>query len=352
MPGYEADKKKNLEDIKMKNKRLISVVVVIIVFLLASFMMEKNEMSATNHKQKKMLTVGVLQFVSHPALDEIYRGIQDGLKAEGYEEGKNLKIEFQNGQADQSKLTTMSQQLINKESDVLVGIATPAAQALANLTTEIPIVLGAITDPKGANLVADNDKPGGNITGVSDKSPVEAQFELVKELLPEAKSVGILYSSAEDNSKYQANEVQGVAEKMGMTVKHYPVPSGNEISQMVQVMSADVDLIYVPTDNMIANAMQIVVDIANKNETPVIPSVDTMVEQGGLATVGINQYDLGVQTGKMTAAILAGKSDPATTPIYTFTSGDIIINKGQAEKLGVTIPAAILEKAIIADEKE
>ncbi len=331
----------------MKNKRLISVVGLIVIFLIVNFVMQKTEMTAKTQEKERILTVGVLQFVSHPALDEIYRGIQDGLKDEGYEEGKNLKIEFQNGQADQSKLNTMSQQLINQNADVLIGIATPAAQALANLTTEIPIVLGAITDPKGANLVADNEKPGGNITGVSDKSPVEAQFELVKALLPEAKSVGILYSSAEDNSKYQANEVEAVAKKQGMTVKHYPVPSGNEISQMVQVMTSEVDMIYVPTDNMIANAMQIVVDIANKNETPIIPSVDTMVEQGGLATVGINQYELGVQTGRMAADILAGKSNPATTPIYTFTSGDIIINEGQAEKLGVKIPANILEKATL-----
>lgn len=334
----------------MKNKRLISVVGLIVIFLVVSFVMEKTEMTAKT-KKKQMLTVGVLQFVSHPALDEIYRGIQDGLKEEGYEEGKNLKIEFQNGQADQSKLNTMSQQLINKEADVLIGIATPAAQALANLTTEIPIVLGAITDPKGANLVADNEKPGGNITGVSDKSPVEAQFDLVKALLPEAKSVGILYSSAEDNSKYQANEVEAVAKKQGMTVKHYPVPSGNEISQMVQVMTSEVDMIYIPTDNMIANAMQIVVDIANKNETPIIPSVDTMVEQGGLATVGINQYKLGVQTGRMAADILAGKAEPATTPIYTFTSGDIIINQTQAEKLGINIPSEILDKAIIVGKE-
>lgn len=336
----------------MKSKRLISVVGLIIIFLVVSFVMQKNEMKATRQQKEKTLTVGVLQFVSHPALDEIYRGIQDGLKEQGYEKGKNLQIEFQNGQADQSKLTTMGQQLINKNSDVLVGIATPAAQALANLTTEIPIVLGAITDPKGANLVADNKKPGGNITGVSDKSPLKAQFDLVGKLLPDAKTVGILYSSAEDNSKFQAQAVQNIAEKQGMKVKHYPVPSGNEISQMVQVMSREVDMIYIPTDNTIANAMQIVVDIANKNGTPIIPSVDTMVEQGGLATVGINQYELGLQTGRMAADILAGKSDPATTPIYTFRTGDIIINKGQAEKLGITIPAAILDKAIIADEKE
>ncbi|MGO2100309.1 tryptophan ABC transporter substrate-binding protein [Vagococcus salmoninarum] len=331
----------------MKNKGLISVIIIIGTVLVGSFIFEKNKMAEKAEGQAKIMTVGVLQFVSHPALDEIYRGIQAGLAEEGYIDQDNLNIEFQNGQADQSKLNTMSQQLIDKKADVLVGIATPAAQALANNTKDIPIVLGAITDPKSANLVADNQRPGGNITGVSDQSPVDAQLALALKLLPDLKTIGVLYSSAEDNSAFQAEKLVSEAEKLGVTVKKYPVPSSNEISQMVQVMSSEVDAIYLPTDNVIANAMQIVVDIANKNDVPIIPSVDTMVEQGGLATVGINQYELGLQTGRMVADILSGKSVPATTPIYTFTTGDIIINQKQANKLGIKIPADILAEAII-----
>ncbi|MBP1045912.1 ABC transporter substrate-binding protein [Enterococcus sp. BWM-S5] len=324
----------------MKSKKLLAVISVLVLFLIVSFFTEKNE-----EKKEDVPTVGVLQFVSHPALDEIYRGIKDGLKESGYEDGKNLKIAFQNGQADQSKLATMSQQLIDKKSDVLIGIATPAAQALANSTSDIPIVLGAITDPVSAGLVETNEKPGRNITGVSDKSPVDAQFDLALELLPDAKSVGILYSSAEENSKYQAAEAEKAAKALGLTAKSYVVPSSNEIAQTVQVMSGEVDFIYIPTDNTIANAMQTVVNEANKSKTPIIPSVDTMVEEGGLATVGINQYELGVQTGKMAADILAGKSDPATTPIYTFETGDVIINEAQAKKLGLTIPENVVEDA-------
>jgi len=137
-----------------------------------------------------------------------------------------LTIEFQNGQADQSKLATMSQQLLNKDADVLVGVATPAAQALANVTQDVPIVLGAVTDPVGANLVADMDQPGGNITGVSDKAPVAAQIKLAKDLLPEAKTVGILYSSTEDNSKYQVAEAEAAAEENGLTSKSYGPSDG------------------------------------------------------------------------------------------------------------------------------
>lgn len=329
----------------MRKNRLSFVVAMIVIFLIGSFFVEKKETV-----KEKLPTVGVLQFVSHPALDQIYKGIQTGLKEEGYEDGKDIIIAFQNGQADQSKLATMSQQLVQeKKSDVLIGIATPAAQALANTTTEIPIVLGAITDPVSAGLVKNDQKPGGNITGVSDKSPVDAQFELVREILPESKKVGILYASSEENSKYQVEEAKKIAEKQELTVKTYAVPSSNEIAQTVQVMTSEVDFIYIPTDNTIANAMQTVVNEANKNKTPIIPSVDTMVEQGGLATVGINQFDLGVQTGKMAADILSGKAKPATTPIYTFKTGDTIINQKQAAKLGISIPENIKSKATIIE---
>lgn len=329
----------------MRKNRLSFVVAIIVIFLIGSFFFEKKETV-----KEELPTVGVLQFVSHPALDQIYKGIQTGLKEEGYEDGKNITIAFQNGQADQSKLATMSQQLVQeKKSNVLIGIATPAAQALANTTSEIPIVLGAITDPVSAGLVKNDQQPGGNITGVSDKSPVDAQFELVKEILPESKKVGILYASSEENSKYQVEEAKKIAENQGWSVKTYAVPSSNEIAQTVQVMTSEVDFIYIPTDNTIANAMQTVVNEANKSKTPIIPSVDTMVEQGGLATVGINQFDLGVQTGKMAADILSGKAKPATTPIYTFKTGDIIINEKQAAKLGISIPENIKSKATIIE---
>ncbi|WP_430597219.1 tryptophan ABC transporter substrate-binding protein [Enterococcus sp. AZ177] len=329
----------------MRINRLSVIVAIIVVFLIGSFFIEKQETVKQN-----IPTVGVLQFVSHPALDQIYKGIQAGLKEKGYEDGKNMTLAFQNGQADQSKLATMSQQLVQeKKSDVLIGIATPAAQALANTTSEIPIILGAITDPVSAGLVKDNQKPGGNITGVSDKSPVTAQFELITQILPKRKKVGILYASSEENSKYQVEEAKRIAEKIGMTVKTFAVPSSNEIAQTVQVMTSEVDFIYIPTDNTIANAMQTVVSEADKTKTPIIPSVDTMVEQGGLATVGINQFDLGVQTGKMTADILSRKAKPATTPIYTFKTGDIIINQKQADKLGISIPENVTSKAKIID---
>lgn len=336
----------------MKNKGLIASVVVIIAVVIGFFIYQTMNTPAKTAKkaEDKVQTVGILQFVSHPALDMITKGVKDALKEAGYKEGKNLKIVFQNGQADQSKLATMSQQLVDKKADVLVGVATPAAQSLANTTKDIPIVLGAVTDPVGAKLVASLDNPGGNVTGVSDQPPVASQIKLGKELLPDAKTVGMLYSSTEVNSKYQVNEASKTAESLGMAVKEYPVASTNEIAQTVQVMSQNVDFIYIPLDNTIANAMQAVVGEANKSKTPIITSVDTMVEQGGLATVGIDQYTLGKKTGQMVVQILKG-ADPSVTPVYTFKEGVTVLNEKQAEFLGIQIPDNLKKEAQIVGNK-
>ena len=237
-----------------KNKGFIFTLAVLFLVLVVGFFTEgkqqaKTTSSITNTSDadaKTSYKVGLLQFVSHPALDQITAGVREGLKESGLIEGENLEIVFQNGQADQSKLTTMSQQLINQGSDILVGIATPAAQALANQTNELPIILGAVTDPVGAGLVDNMEKPGANITGVSDKAPVLEQLKLAQELLPDAKKVGILYSSAEDNSKYQVAEAVKIAKELGLSTEEFSVPSTNEVSQVVQVMAQQVDFIYIP----------------------------------------------------------------------------------------------------------
>lgn len=357
----------------LRSRGLIATILVIAFVLVGTFMFQLGRMTAgsgnssssssntsassgqntTEFEQGKQSTstemkrIGILQYVSHPALDQIHKGIVDELKKEGYIDGKNIQIFDQNGQADQSKLSTMSQQLVDKKSDVLVGIATPAAQALANTTGDVPIVMSAVTDPISAGLVDSMDKPGKNITGVSDQPPVSKQIDLAAQLLPDAKTVGMLYSSTEVNSKSQVAEATKEAEKLGLSVKKFPVPSSNEIAQTVQVMSDQVDFIYIPLDNTIANAMPTVVQEANKTKKPVITAVDTMVEQGGLATISVNQYQLGVQTGKMAAKLLKGESQASTTPVYTFTDGDVVLNTSQAKLLGVDIPDDVRKGATI-----
>ncbi|EST90567.1 hypothetical protein T233_00311 [Vagococcus lutrae LBD1] len=319
-----------------KLKISLMIIGLMILYPIITMTVEKQQESRSNS-----MTVGVLQYISHPSLDEIYQGILTGLKEQGLEEGKNLKVVFQNGQGDQSKLNMMSQQLISEKPDVLIGIATPAAQALANATQEIPIVLGAITDPENAGLVSSNEHPGGNITGVSDQSPVEAQFDLLKLLLPATQRVGILISSAEDNAIVQAERAEASAKERGLTTKRYVAPSSNEINSIVSNMVREIDTLYIPTDNTIANNMSAVAQIATQAHVPIIPSVASMVEEGGVATIGINQTDLGVQTGRMAADIILKNKNPGDMPIYVFSEGDLIVNEEQLDSLGITVPKEV-----------
>lgn len=330
----------------MKNKRLMVILGLLAVLVIGAVIYSsssKNTSSAGSSADGKTVKVGVLQLVSHPSLDQIYKGIQDGLAEEGYK-GDQIKIDFMNAEGDQSKVATMSKQLVANDNDVLVGIATPAAQGLAAATQDKPIVMGAVTDPVGANLVKDLKKPGGNITGVSDHNPAQQQLDLIKQLTPDVKTIGVLYSSSEDNSKTQVEEFKALAEKAGYKVEEYSVPSTNEIASTVNVMTGKVDAIWVPIDNTIASAFSTVVSSNKDAKKPIYPSAAAMVEEGGLASVVVDQYDLGVATGKMAAKMLKGEK-PGDTPVQIFNTGKSVINKKNAQELGINLPQDVLKDA-------
>jgi len=316
----------------MKNKRLIGIIAALSVLVAGSLIYSSmNKPEAKN--EKKVAKVGVLQFVSHPSLDLIYKGIQDGLAEEGYKDDQ-IKIDFMNSEGDQSKVATMSKQLVANGNDLVVGIA----------TKDLPVIMAAITDPIGANLVKDLKKPGGNITGVSDHNPAQQQVELIKALTPNVKTIGALYSSSEDNSKTQVEEFKAYAEKAGLTVETFAVPSTNEIASTVNVMTSKVDAIWVPIDNTIASGFPTVVSSNQSSKKPIYPSATAMVEIGGLASVVVDQHDLGVATGKMIAQVLKG-AKPADTPVNVFSTGKSVINKKLAQELGITIPESVLKEA-------
>ena len=329
----------------MKNKRLLAVLAVLVVLVGGSLIYSSLNKGGGSKSttDKKTVKVGVLQYVSHPSLDLIYKGIQDGLAEEGYK-ADDIKIDFMNAEGDQSKVATMSKQLVSNDNDVLIGIATPSAQGLAAATKDKPIVMGAITDPVGANLVKNLDKPGGNITGVSDHNPAAQQLELIKKLTPNVKIIGALYSSSEDNSKTQVEEFKKLAEEAGYKVEEYSVPSTNEIASTMNVMTGKVDAIWIPIDNTIASAFVTVVSSNKDTKKPIYPSATAMVEEGGLASVVVDQHDLGVATGKMAAKILKG-SKPEETAVEIFNQGKSVINKKNAKELGITIPDDILKEA-------
>ena len=329
----------------MKNKRLLAVLAVLVVLVGGSLIYSSpnKDGKANPTTDKKTVKVGVLQYVSHPSLDLIYKGIKDGLAEEGYK-ADDIKIDFMNAEGDQSKVATMSKQLVSSDNDVLIGIATPSAQGLAAATKDKPVVMGAITDPVGANLVKNLEKPGGNITGVSDHNPAAQQLELIKKLTPNVKTIGALYSSSEDNSKTQVEEFKKLAEEAGYKVEEYSVPSTNEIASTMNVMTGKVDAIWIPIDNTIASAFATVVSSNKDAKKPIYPSATAMVEEGGLASVVVDQYDLGVATGKMAAKILKG-AKPEETAVEIFNQGKSVINKKSAKELGITVPEDALKEA-------
>ena len=273
----------------------------------------------TASEPAEVFMIGISQYVEHPALDAAREGFVDALADNGFVDGENITLDVQNAQADQSNLKTISQRFVNNGENLILAIATPAAQAVASETTEIPILGTAITDYEGAKLVDSNDAPGGNISGTTDMNPVKEQIDLLVQLAPDAKNIGLLYTSSEDNSVIQADMMKEACEALGLNVVEATVTSSNDVQQVTQSMVGKVDAIYIPTDNVLASSMPIVSEITTENKIPVICGEENMVLSGGLATLGINYYNLGYQTGEMAVKILNGEATPATMPIESQT---------------------------------
>lgn len=300
-------------------------------------------LTSCQKSNNKVLKIGVVQLVEHSALDANYKGFVDGLAEAGYVDGENIKIDYQNAQGEQANCVTIAQKFVNGKSDLIFAIATPAAQAAANLTKKIPIVISSVTDPESANLVASNSAPGKNVTGTSDLTPCAAQMELITTLFPEAKTVGMLYCSSEQNSHFQIKLAEEACEKLGLEYVEATVSNSNEIQQVTQSLCGKVDVIYSPTDNMIAAGMPLVAQVAIENKIPTIVGEEGMCKAGGLATYGINYYELGKQTARMAVRILKGESKPAEMPIEYLDTCDFLVNEETAKALGITIPADLLK---------
>lgn len=286
----------------------------------------------------KQLKIGVVQLVEHVALDASYKGFVDGLAKAGYVDGDNIVIDFQNAQGEQANCNTIASKLVNDKSDLILAIATPAAQAVANATKDIPIVITAVTDPADAKLVNSNEAPGGNVTGTSDRTPCAEQIDLLTKLLPEAKTIGMLYCSSESNSKLQIDMARAEADKLGLASVDYTVSNSNEIQQVVESMIGKVDAIYTPTDNMIAAAMTTVAMVANENKIPIIAGESGMLSGGALATYGLDYYNLGLLTAEQAVKIIEG-AKPGDLPIAYLKDFVLEVNEPVAEQLGITIPA-------------
>ncbi|MFA9466729.1 MAG: ABC transporter substrate binding protein [Velocimicrobium sp.] len=318
----------------MKKKLLASL----FAFTLAATILTgcKSKDTANN----TVFKIGVNQLVTHAALDASYQGFLDALKDAGYEDGKNIQIDYQNANGDQSTANTIATKLVNDNNDLILAIATPSAQACVNATKDIPILVTAVTDPASSGLVASNEAPGGNVSGTSDLNPVDEQIALLKKLVPTAAHIAILFCSSESNSKIQVELATAAAEDAGLTVQEASVSNSNEIQQVVQSLVGKVDAIYAPTDNIIAAGMPTVAQVANDNNLPVICGESGMVDAGGLATYGIDYYELGKLTGVQAVKIIKGEAEPATMPIEYLGEDKLTlsINKDVAAQLGIVIP--------------
>lgn len=291
------------------------------------------------NSENKVIKIGIIQLVEHPALDNNREGFIDGLKEAGYVDGQNISLDIHNAQGDQGNCVTIANKLVNDKDDLIFAIATPAAQAVANLTKSIPILVSSVTDPESAKLVNSNSKPGTNVSGTSDLTPVAQQIKLLKTAFPEAKTVGLMYCSSEQNSIFQIDLAKKACEAEGLSFIEGSVSNSNEIQQVTQSLVGKVDAIYIPTDNMLAAGMATVAMVANQNKIPTIVGEDGMVQSGGLCTYGVNYYELGKQTAAMAVEILKNGANPADMPIQYLEKCDFSKNEATEKTLGITLPS-------------
>ncbi|MFP4017536.1 MAG: ABC transporter substrate binding protein [Halanaerobiales bacterium] len=289
-------------------------------------------------------TIGIVQIVEHPSLDTIRESFIAQLETDGYVDGENIEIDYQNAQNEQTNLNTITKKFVNNDYDLIMAIATPSAQAAVGATDDIPIVFAACTDPLGSNLVADMESPGGNVTGTSDAVSAEMIMNLAEDITPGFKKIGALYNSSETNSISVVDDLEEYADANGMEVIRGTVSSSSEVQQVTNSLIGKIDILFSPIDNTIASAMAIVARTANDAEIPFYVGADSMVKDGALATYGINYTILGQETGDMAVEIIEGKN-PGEMSVRTMSDMDIYINKTTAEKIGIEIPDSIMEDA-------
>ena len=288
-------------------------------------------------KKKDVFRIGISQFITHQSLDATREGFVDELAKQGYVEGKNIEIDLQNAQGEQRNLKTISQQLA-ESSDVVLAIATPSAQSLANTTQTTPVIFSAVTDPVSAKLVEAREHPGGNVTGTSDQSSdaISTQINLIKKVLPKAKIIGILYTQSEPNSVVQKDEAKRLLEEKGFTVVEKTILDSNNVKAAAESLMAEVDMVFVPTDNIISSTMETVKQVSIKHKVPVFGGSTEMIAVGGLYNYGTNYEELGRQTARMLIRVLKGEK-PENIAVELPEKLELHTNQEMADALGIDI---------------
>jgi putative tryptophan/tyrosine transport system substrate-binding protein len=290
------------------------------------------------------VTVAVTAIVEHPALDAVREGVQDELAAQGWQAGDNLDFQFESAQGNPATAAQIAQKFVGEAPDVIVPISTPSAQAVAGATKDIPIVFSAVTDPLGAKLVTSLEQPGGNVTGMTDLSPIGAHLDLVKEITPDVANLGVIYNPGEANSVTLLDLLKQEAPARDLAIVEAAAPRSADVQTAAQSLVGRVDAIYVPTDNTVVTALEAIVGVGVENQLPVYAGDTDSVPRGAMAALGFNYYDVGIQTGKIVARVLAGEA-PGDIPVQSIEITELHVNPAAAERMGVTIPEAVIARA-------
>jgi putative ABC transport system substrate-binding protein len=290
------------------------------------------------------VTVAITAIVEHPALDAARDGVKAALADAGYKEGENIKFLYESAQGNPGTAAQIARQFVGEEPTVIVPISTPSAQAVVAATRDIPVVFTAVTDPVGAQLVTNLDKPGGNVTGLSDMSPVADHIKLIKEITPNVKTVGFVYNTAEANSTSTLAAMKAEAEKAGITIVESVATKSSEVQGATRALIGRVDAIYIPTDNTIVSALEAAVGVAEEAKVPLYSGDTDSVARGALASISFNYFDVGRQTGEIVARVLKGEA-PGDIKVNVASGTDLVINKKAAEKMGVTFSDDLVKRA-------
>jgi len=289
-------------------------------------------------------SVAITQIVEHPALDSVRLGVKEELIKQGFVEGKNLKWQYESAQGNPTTAAQIARKFAGESPDVIVAIATPSAQTAAAAARNTAIVFSAVTDPIGAKLVKDLNKPGRNITGTTDMLPVKKHLELVKRLVPNIKTIGTIYNPGEANSVTIVELVEQIAPELNIKVVKAAATKSSDVLTAARSLVGKVDAIYLPTDNTVISAAEAVIKVGEQNDLPVIAAVTDTVKRGAIAALGFNCYDVGRQTGAIVALILNGKK-PGDIPVQGVEIMELHINPKAAERMGLKLPEGILEEA-------
>ncbi|MBM7636543.1 ABC transporter substrate binding protein [Streptococcus saliviloxodontae] len=306
--------------------------------------------SSQTSSSKEVTHIGILQYVEHPSLSATRKGFVEELEKEGYVDGKNIVIDYENAQGDQSNLQTIGTSLLS-DNDMVLGIATPAAQSLANLTTDKPVLFTAVTDPVSAKLVKTMENPGGMATGTSDMSPIAKQVELLQKVMPKVKKVGIMYTTNERNSEVQVEEAKKVFKEAGIETVVKGISSTNDVQDTAKSLMSQTEVLFIPTDNTIVSAISLVTDLSKETKVPVVGGSADVVESGVLFTYGANYKALGRQTAKLAIRLMKGEEVSKVSAEYPKTL-DVVVNEDMAKTLGIDVSSIKSEKTETTEAEE